>query len=102
MNKNGINRMWAKIKYFFGFCTEKRAIEKEIKRVVDVTYKKEPMVVEIKTPSQDKILPKVKAKIKKHYHYYNNGKKNLRIYEGDKIPEGFVKGIKHRKKKGDR
>lgn len=113
--------IWSNIKCFFGFCAEKR----EIERAVDTAYGKKPIVVEIKkseikTPSLDKIVaktktkpkvkvkeekPKVKAKAKKKkksYSYYNNGKKNLRIYEGEKIPEGFSKGMKHRKKKGDK
>ncbi|MEA1973166.1 MAG: hypothetical protein U9N34_07735 [Candidatus Cloacimonadota bacterium] len=103
----------------------------EIERAVDAAYKKEPIVVEIKkseikVPSLDKIVvktkPKPKVKVKeekpkskpkskpetkvkvkkKSYSYYNNGKKNLRVYEGEEIPEGFSKGMKPRKKKGDK
>lgn len=101
----------------------------ELERAVDAAYKKEPIVVEIKksevkTPSLDKIVvkpkpktkpkvkvkeekPEAKAKVKvkkkkKSYSYYNNGKKNLRVYEGEEIPEGFSKGMKHKKKKGDK
>ena len=39
---------------------------------------------------------------KRDWSWYNNSEVNLRVYENETIPEGYVKGMKSRKKKGDK
>ena len=117
-----MKNLWINIKCFFGFCTGKEEKKLRERLAVEAAYKKDPIVVEIKkdvkkpTYKKDPIVVEIKKDVKKadkkikkdngdnkrDWSWYNNSKTNLRIYENETIPEGYVKGMKPKKKKGDK
>ena len=103
-------KLLANIKCFFGFCAEKKEIELRERIEIEKAYGKDPIVVEIKKPVEQKrstavFVPKLKednSDDTRDWSWYNNSEVNLRVYENETIPEGYVKGMKSRKKKGDK
>ena len=99
-----MKNLWINIKCFFGFCTGKEEKKLRERLAVEAAYKKDPIVVEIKkdVKKADKKIKKDNGDNKRDWSWYNNSKTNLRIYENETIPEGYVKGMKPKKKKGDK
>jgi hypothetical protein len=96
--------LWEKIKCFFGFCPE---INKKSKTIINSVYKVEPKVINVPVKQAEKpveviltkeVKKRLKDEIKKvkkvKRHWYNNGKTQKLIPEGEetKLPKAWKKG----------